>query len=460
MIQIKCGLEVHCYLNMEHSRQKLFCGCAIQQDAKPNSNTCPVCTAMPGSKPMAPNKEAMDKILAIALMLDCKPNHNLIFQRKHYSWPDLPSGYQRTMSGSYAVPVGEHGTFLGIGITEVHLEEDPARWDPDTGTVDYNRSGLPLAEIVTEPEFTSPEQVKTWLKHLMTTLSYIKAVDKDAGIKADVNVSIPPAYGRVEIKNVNSFTAVVKALEYEAERQQQEIKQGKVIEQQTRAWNDTLGKTVFMRSKEQAMDYMFIPDPDLAIVKVDSAWLKKIEAALPEKPQQKVQKYQKHYKLDKEHAEIIASDINLAVLYEKVAMKVDPILAAQWLRRELLRVMHYNDVDYDQLKIDETHLIELLTMVQKKEITETVAKKILEQLMEKPFSPQQHVEKEGLKMVADTGQLEQFCKQAMKDNPKAVEDYKRGEENALNFVVGSVMKMSRGKASAAEVKEILKKLLR
>ena len=250
MVQCKIGLEVHGYLNVQN-REKLFCRCAIAHEAEPNTHICPVCTAQPGCKPMTANAEAVEKILAIALMLDCTVNKKLLFQRKHYSWPDLPSGYQRTMSGSYATPVGEHGKFLDIGITEVHLEEDPARWDPETGCVDYNRSGFPLVEIVTDPEFTNPEQVRDWLKALVKTLAYIKAIDADAGIKADVNISIGPKFERVEVKNVNSFSSIVAAIQYEFKRQGEEVAAGKPIPMQTRAWSDATGENEVMRSKKQ-----------------------------------------------------------------------------------------------------------------------------------------------------------------------------------------------------------------
>lgn len=453
------GVEVHGYLQVQN-REKLFCRCAIAHEAPPNTNICPVCTAQPGCKPMRPNAEAVEKILAIALMLDCTVNKKLLFQRKHYSWPDLPSGYQRTMSGSYATPVGEHGKFLGIDITEVHLEEDPARWDPETGCVDYNRSGFPLVEIVTEPEFTSPEHVRDWLKALVKTLAYIKAIDADAGIKADVNISIAPKFERVEVKNVNSFSSIVAAIQYEFRRQGEEVAAGKPIPMQTRAWSDAVGKTEFMRSKEQAMDYMFIPDPDLPIIPVHDLQLKAIAATLPEKPHEKSARYVAEHKIDKVDADILASDLSLAVLYEKVAAEIDPMLAVRWLRHEVMRAVNDRGVDLDALELDEQHLIELLQMVEEKQITDTVAKKMLKELLEKPFSPKEYVKQHGLGRVEDKGQLESWCKAAIAENVKAVADYRKGEEKALDFLMGKVMRASRGAASADETKAMLRKLLK
>src|SRR3989338_5428058 len=220
----KIGLEIHGYIQ---TNEKLFCNCKAIHGAKvtsPNTNICPICTAQPGSKPMLPNSVALNKIIGIALILNCKVNNNLNFQRKHYSWPDLPKGYQNTISGAHAIPNAQDGKFLGIKIKECHLEEDPAAWNPKTGQIDYNRSGSPLIEIVTEPEFNSSEQITDWLKQLKANLSYIKAIDKSAGLKADVNISLPEKNGvRIEIKNVNSIKNIQKAVEYEIQRQSRDV---------------------------------------------------------------------------------------------------------------------------------------------------------------------------------------------------------------------------------------------
>ena len=457
MGSVKIGLETHGYLHMS-SHAKLFCDCKLG-DAQPNTNICPICTGMPGSKPMLPNEEAMDKIISIAGMLDCKINKRLLFQRKHYDWPDMPTGYQRTMSGSYSVPVGENGSFLGIGISDVHLEEDPARWQPETGYVDFNRSGYPLVEIVTKPEFKSSEQVREWLKRLMTTLSYIKAIDPDVGVKSDVNVSVAPNFQRVEVKNVNSFRSILKTIEYEIRRQEREVREGRKIAQETRAWNEQTGVTVFMRSKEHAMDYMYIPEPDLAVINVSDKYIKGITDKLPEKPAAKVEKYVKKLKIDRIDAEVLSSEILLAELFEKVSREISPVLAARWLRRELLRVLNYNKKELHELEADEKHIIQLLKLVETKKITDEVAKKILEKLVEKPFDVDKHVKKEKLAAVSDKGVLEQYCKEAVAENKQAVDDYKAGNEKALNFVVGAVMRKSKGKASPQQVNEILKKLI-
>ena len=454
MPEIKIGLEVHGYL-APANRTKLFCDDTIELDAPPNTTICPICTGQPGSKPMLPNKDALDIILLISLLLNCTTNKRLLFQRKHYSWPDMPNNFQRTMSGTYSVPVGEHGKFLGIGIREVHLEEDPARWDPVTGFVDYNRSGYPLVEIVTEPDFTSVDQLREWLKNLITALSYIKAIDRQAGIKADVNVSIGPEFTRVEVKNINSFRAIVDAAAYEVARQGQE----KDRSQHTRAWDSSTGSTVFMRGKEGAEDYMFIPEPDLPAIPVTAQWLSQLRAGLPETPEAKIQRYVKELKIDPVDAKIIAYDLFVAELFEKTAKLVSPVLAARWTRRELLRVLNDTKIELEDSPVTPAHFAELLEHVARNELTPGVARKLLSELVQKPFDVKAHVEKEGLHAVADESELEKLAEQAIAENPGVVSDYKSGREEAVNFLVGKVMRATNGRAQAGQVKKILKQLL-
>jgi len=455
MADIKIGLEIHGYIDVTH---KLFCNCKIDHDSEANTTICPRCTGQPGSKPMLTNKDAIDKAVAIALMMNCEVNEKLIFQRKHYSWPDMPTGFQRTMSGSYSVPVGEHGSFRGIRIEGCHLEEDPARWDPETGKVDYNRSGYPLIEIVTKPDFESIEQVGEWLKALVTALSYIAAIHKQAGIKSDVNVSIKPKFERVEIKNVNSISSILEALKSEIERQKVEVAAGNRIPQQTRTWSDEANETLFMRSKETAQDYMFIPEPDVPVVIIDEDRLNSIQNMIPESPDVKKQKLIS-IGLAAEDATVLSNEFVLVNLFEKISKEVDPKLAGKWLRREVVRVANYNKQELEDILIDETHLIQLLKLIENGDITENVGQKILEKLMAKPFDVNEYVEKEGLKTNSDSGELEMFCSEVINDQPKAVEDYKGGNEQSLNFLIGQVMRKTRGTAKPDVVKAAFKKLL-
>lgn len=466
----KIGLEIHGYLKTE---EKLFCNCKAirhskKKEIKPNTNICPICTGYPGSKPMLPNGEAIKKVLQIGLMLNCKintieNNKKLVWNRKHYDWPDLPKGYQNTISGAYSVPVMENGKFESIRIRECHLEEDPASWDPKTGLIDYNRSGLPLIEIVTEPDFKNAKDVEIWLKELLLTLSYIKAVDKNAGIKADVNVSTggdKPVgnqksknkranWGeRVEIKNVSSIKDITNAINYEIERQKKEK-----TNRETRRYNKNNGKTILMRKKETQSDYRFIPDPDLPVIKIKNKEVKQIGKNLPETPKEKLDKLRKKHKINKEQAEILRRNFELVEFFEKVAKRIKPEFALDWVIIELQRVLNYNNTSLDKVNINPEHFIKLLKLVKKRKITPRQAKKTLNKFVPKSFSPKLK------KKIVNKSKIEKIVKKILKENRKALEDYKSGNKQALNFLIGQAMKESKGRADINKVKEILKKSL-
>jgi aspartyl-tRNA(Asn)/glutamyl-tRNA(Gln) amidotransferase subunit B len=348
------------------------------------------------------------------------------------------------------------------------MEEDPASLVyPGTMSnsafvlIDYNRSGNPLVEVVTEPDMASPDEAREFMKKLITILSYLQIFDVDSGIiKADANVSIKESgYIRAEIKNITGFKEIERALNYEVTRQKKEAKEGKKLVQETRAWDPDLGITRSLRTKETEADYGYIIDPDLVSIDITESWLKDIKSKMPELSHQKVKRFIEQHKISKLDAEVIAADRLLAELYEKVAEEVDPILAAKWLRRELVRVLNYNKKEIKDLVIDEKHLIELLTLVDSKKITETTAQRIMEKLIESPFDVKEYVKKENLKVVADTSVLETYCKEAIANNPKAVEEYKQGNEKSLNFLIGQVMKKTKGTASPKEVNDLMKKLV-
>jgi aspartyl-tRNA(Asn)/glutamyl-tRNA(Gln) amidotransferase subunit B len=297
---------------------------------------------------MGVNGEAVRKMVEVALVLGSRiSSKDLVWQRKHYSWADLPKGYQTTISGAHAVACAVGGKFRGINITEAHLEEDPAQWNPDSGKINYNRSGLPLIEIVTEPEFSSAEQVVDWLKALVLSLSYIKAVRKNAGIKVDVNVS---TYGeRVEMKNLNSLEKIRKAIEYEVQRQVElrnqtsGVRFQKLLERETRMFDEKLGKTVKMRSKEGAADYRFIPDPDLPVLRIDKKLVAEVRAGLPEMPEVKLERLLKKYKVGEKDARILTGNLELVEFFEKlVEFGIDAKRYMSWITIELLRVLNYN----------------------------------------------------------------------------------------------------------------------
>jgi len=465
--EIVIGLEVHAEID---TKTKLFCSCPTHGSEEPNTRTCPTCLGMPGSKPVL-NKKAVEFALKLCLALNCKISPELIFSRKSYFYPDMAKNYQISQ---YEIPLGKNGKLKlrdgkEVGIIRVHLEEDPASLIHPAGMkesqyvfVDYNRSGNPLVEIVTEPDLESPDEARDFMKQLITVLNYLEIFDINEGIiKADANISIKESsYTRVEIKNITGFKEIEKALVYEVSRQKEYTKQHKKIEQETRAWDSEKGVTFTLRKKETEEDYGYIIDTDLTIVEITDRWVKEIKKEMPELAQDKVKKFVDKHKIKKEDAEILAAEKELAEMFEKVAEEINPVLAAKWLRRELVRVLNYNKKELHEVEIDEKHIIQLLKLVENKKITDNVASKLLEKLIEKPFDVNDYVKKEKLEAVSDVSELEKYCKEAIQENPQAIEDYKKGEKKALNYIVGKVMAKTRGKATPKEVNDIILGLIR
>jgi aspartyl-tRNA(Asn)/glutamyl-tRNA(Gln) amidotransferase subunit B len=455
--KLKIGLEIHGYIS---TNEKLFCECkairhATKKQILPNTQICPICTGSPGSKPMLPNEQALNKAIEIALILNCnvniiENNKKIIWQRKHYDWPDLPKGYQLTQSGSHSIPLAESGIFQNIRIRELHLEEDPASWNPNTGAIDYNRSGLALIEIVTEPDFKSKEQVEDWLKSLVLTLSYIKALDKNAGIKADVNISTLNRE-RVEIKNISSIENIKKTIDYEILRQKKELPT-----RETRRFDETSNKTISMRTKEQAQDYRFIPDPDLPVIEITKKQINEIKKQIPETPQEKLEKLIKTHKIKKEDAQILSKNLEIVEFFEKVSKKIPAEFALPWITIELLRILNYNKKTLEEVDIKEEHFIELLSLVKTKKITQLKAKQILNEFIPKSFSVKSKLK--DFEKISDSG-IEKICKKIIKENQKAVSDYKNGEKKALNFLIGQVMKHSEKRADFNYAKKMILKYL-
>ena len=451
---VKIGLEIHGYLN---TKEKLFCNCKAIHGAKfskPNTNICPVCTGQPGAKPMLPNKEAINKAIQICLILSCKINSKFVWQRKHYDWPDLPKGYQNTISGNYAIPVGEKGKFLGIKITEAHLEEDPASWNPQTGEIDYNKSGYPLIEIVTEPDFTSSEEVIEWLKQLIETLKYIKIIDKSLGIKVDVNVSIKNGK-RVEMKNINSLRNIKAAINYEIQRQKKELP----TIQETRMFDENKGITIKMRTKESTEDYRFISEPDLPVIKLEKLRIEKIKKSLPETPHKKIKKLVKKHKIEEKYAKILTKNLDIVEFFEKVVEKTNPKLAIRWVTGELLSVLNYSKKELDDANIKVEGFIGLLKNIEKNIITELNAKDILRSWTKKTPTTWKLQFKDSIK-ITERIEIKKIVEKVIKENKKPVQDYKQGKKEALNFLLGQVMRHSKKRADYKTTKEILEKFLK
>ncbi len=448
------GFEIHEQVN---TPTKLFCDCpTTYREVEPNANICEVCTGMPGSKPFPVNQDAIDAAIEIAMMLNCEIIKDPIYvQRKHYNYPDLPSGYQRT-----SLPIGKNGNLLGVGIWEVHLEEDPGKYDPVTGKVDYNRSGVPLVEIVTAPEIYSAKDGRNFMRELVKVLSYTGKVRTEGGtMRMDTNISLEGGK-RVEIKNINSVRGAYKALKFEITRQKNLMKRGKKVKQETRAFIETSMITKAMRAKEEADDYRYIPDPDIPPLLVFDEKIEGIKGIMQEAPHLKEERFVKDYGVKADDANILASELELANAFERIAKEIDSKYAANWIRDELKRVLLYNKKTFKESGIRHKHIIDLLNMVQSGEITAKTGQKVIEIMGEKPSSPKKIVEELGLGKITKNDVLETAVEEAIKENPKAVDEYLGGKEEVLNYVVGQVMRKTKGRADPATILEILKDTLK
>ncbi|MEM4244642.1 MAG: Asp-tRNA(Asn)/Glu-tRNA(Gln) amidotransferase subunit GatB [Candidatus Nanoarchaeia archaeon] len=451
MVKVMIGLEIHVQLN---TRTKIFCSCPNSVSDEPNTLVCDICLGMPGSKPSF-NKEVLMQALKVALALNCKVNSSMFFSRKSYFYPDMPKNFQITQ---FEVPLAENGELEGVRVKRVHMEEDPGRLVHSAALtlVDYNRSGVPLLEIVTEPDFKSPEQVRDWLNKLITILEYLNVYYRasEASLRADANISIDGGE-RVEIKNIGGVKDIERALNFEVERQQKER-----AVRETRGWDSDKGVTISLRRKETEEDYGYIFEPDLTEFEISEDLIDDIRSKLPELASKRANRFIENYKIDATDAHVLTQDILIAELFEKVAKKIDPVLAARWLRRDLLKLLNYNKKTLKDLEIDESHIIDLLSLVESKQISDAVAKDIMIKLMEGPFDVKEYVKENNLLMVSDASDLEVICDEVIRENPRAVEDYKSGRKEALNFLFGIVVKKTGGRADPNVVRKLLEKKIR
>ena len=444
-----CGLEIHVQLN---TNSKLFCSCPTNyQSAANNTNICPVCLNQPGAKPYPPNQAALDNAIKVALMLGCEISDEIIyFMRKHYDYPDLSSGYQRT-----SVPVGIKGELNGVRIHEIHVEEDPGQYKPDRGTVDFNRSGIPLIEIVTEPDMKSPEEARSFLNELIRVLEYSGSARGEGTMRADVNISIEGGK-RAEVKNVNSIKGAYKVLKFELIRQKNILRRGGEVQQETRAYLESQMITVPMRLKEDADDYRYIPDPDLPPLKIDPAHVEEIRENMPEPAHLKTARFVEEYGIDEADAKVLTSELELADAFEEVCKEVDPNTAARLMRDELKRVLHYNKIRYAESKITPSDIVELINLIESKQVTPEAAHKLIEQMPNNDKTPTEIGKEMDIIGVVEDDAIAQAIDQVINENPNAVEDYKNGKENAVNFLVGQVMRLTRGKANAGETNKMIR----
>ncbi|MBI4399856.1 Asp-tRNA(Asn)/Glu-tRNA(Gln) amidotransferase subunit GatB [Candidatus Micrarchaeota archaeon] len=448
------GLEIHVQLK---TKSKLFCKCsATYRDVEQNSNICPICTSQPGSKPMAITRRALENLLKIGLALNCKIkiDERIYIQRKHYFYPDLPSNYQRT-----SLPIAYDGMVSNIRIRELHIEEDPGRYELRKGLVDYNRSGVPLVEIVTDPDLRSPEEARMFLEELQAITGYLDATREEPGsMRIDANISLEGG-NRVEVKNINSYKGVYTALKYEIIRQGNLVQKGLKVEQETRHFDEAQGITLGSRKKESVADYRYIPDPDLPPILVTESLVTGIRNTIPELPRDKARRLVKQFRIKEEDAWILVSEKEVADLFEELAKEIDPQACASWLRGPLKKQLNYRNLLLKDSGLSKQHIKELIQMYVKNEITDKIADELLISLFKESKSPRKMAEELGLKTISNVNEIEEIVKKIIKESPKAVEDYSNGEEKALHFLSGKVMKETKGRASPEIVRDLLKKLV-
>ena len=467
------GLEVHVELA---TKTKIFCGCSTAFGGAPNTHTCPVCTGMPGSLPVL-NKQVVEYAVAVGLATNCQITQYCKFDRKNYFYPDNPQNYQ--ISQLY-LPICRNGhvdieTEQGkkaIGIHEIHMEEDAGKlihdeWE-DCSLVDYNRSGVPLIEIVSEPDMRSAEEVIAYLEKLRMTVQYLGASDcklNEGSMRADVNLSVREVgakeFGtRTEMKNLNSFKAITHAIEGERERQIELLESGKEVVQETRRWDDAKEYSYAMRSKEDAQDYRYFPDPDLVPVYISDEWLAAIRDKQPEFREAKMARYKEEFDIPEYDIGIITDSKHMADLFEEtVAICKQPKKVSNWLMGETLRLLKEKSMDPEDIRFSPENLAKLICLVDAKAINSSVAKEVFEIMFEQDVDPEHYVEEKGLKTVNDEGALRKTIEEVIAANPQSVEDYHNGKDRAIGFLVGQTMKAMKGKADPALVNQILKELL-
>ncbi|MBQ3163028.1 MAG: Asp-tRNA(Asn)/Glu-tRNA(Gln) amidotransferase subunit GatB [Lachnospiraceae bacterium] len=467
------GLEVHVELA---TKTKIFCGCSTEFGGAPNSHTCPVCTGMPGSLPVL-NKKVVEYAVAVGLATNCHITQYCKFDRKNYFYPDNPQNYQ--ISQLY-LPICRNGHVIidtekgtkAIGIHEIHMEEDAGKMnhdeDADCSLVDYNRSGVPLIEIVSEPDMRNAKEVIAFLEKLRMLIQYLGASDcklNEGSMRADVNLSVRELGAkelgtRTEMKNLNSFRSITRAIEAERARQIELLDSGQNVIQETRRWDENKEESYTMRSKEDAQDYRYFPDPDLAPIYISGEWIEDIRSRQPEFKEAKMARYREEFDIPEYDIGIITDSKHMADLFEQTtAICKQPKKVSNWLMGETLRLLKEKSMDPEDIIFSPVNLAKLIKLVDTKAITGTVAKVVFEIMFEKDINPKDYVKENGLMTVNDEGELRKTIEEVIANNPKSVEDYHNGKEKAIGFLVGQTMKAMKGKADAGRVNQILQELL-
>ena len=471
--EVVIGLEVHVELA---TKTKIFCGCSTAFGGAPNTHTCPVCTGMPGSLPVL-NKQVVEYAMAVGLATGCSITRRCKFDRKNYFYPDNPQNYQisqlyQPICRDGGVEIETSGGKKTIGIHEIHMEEDAGKlihdeWG-DCSLVDYNRSGVPLIEIVSEPDMRPAEEVIAYLEKLRMIIQYLGASDcklNEGSMRADVNLSVREAGTgqlgtRTEMKNLNSFKAIARAIEHEKNRQADLLEEGKKVVQETRRWDDAREFSYAMRSKEDAQDYRYFPEPDLPPLVISDAWINEVKARQPELRTEKMARYRKEYGLPDYDTEIITGSKHLADLFEAAAKLCGkPKKVSNWLMGETMRLLKEQEMEPEELTFSPANLAKLVALTEAGSINSTVAKEVFEKIFHEDIDPDSYVQEHGLKTVNDEGALRAAVERVIQENPQSVADYRNGKEKAIGFLVGQAMKAMKGKANPGLVKQILKELL-
>lgn len=473
------GLEVHAQLA---TKSKIFCGCSTEFGAEPNLHTCPVCLGLPGSLPVL-NRQTVDFAIKAGLALNCEIAPFSKFDRKNYYYPDLPKGYQISQydlpicQNGYVDVLRDDGTEFRVRIKRIHLEEDAGKLVHGTGAniiesnaafVDLNRAGTGLIEIVTEPDLHSPAEARAYLTMLKSILEYIEVSDcnmEEGSLRVDANVSIMPTGSavlgtRAELKNMNSFRALERALEYEVERQASVLGSGGKVIQETRTWDEKSGETRSMRSKEEAQDYRYFPEPDLVPLVVDAEWVERIRGTIGELPRAKKERFVREYGLPGYDAEVLTLEKALADFFEEAVTGYhDPKVVSNWVMGDFLRLVKEAGIDYADLKMTGAQLGAMLKLMDEGVISGKLAKTVFEVMFQTGKEPKQIVEEQGLVQISDESALEDVCARVVAANPQAIEDFKAGKDRAVKHLMGQVMKETKGKANPQKVNEILMRKL-
>lgn len=467
--QMVVGLEVHVELS---TKSKIFCSCTTEFGGEPNTHVCPVCSGMPGVLPVL-NKKVVDFAIRAGLATNCEITRYNKFDRKNYFYPDLPKAYQVSqlylpICRNGKVEIDVNGEKKYIGIHEIHMEEDAGKlvhdpWD-DCTLVDYNRCGVPLLEIVSEPDFRSADEVIAYLTKLRETMMYLGVSDckmQEGSMRADVNISVMPVgsskFGtRTEMKNMNSFKAIYKAINYEAQRQIDILEHGGVVTQETRRWDDNKDASFAMRSKENAQDYRYFPEPDLLPIEISEEWIKNTVDNMPELPEAKRARYIKEFGLSEYDASVITAERQIAYIFEDAtAICGKPKEVCNYVMGELMRLMSETGTLAEELEMDPKKIAEIIELVAEGKINRTAAKEVFEAVFKENAEPKKYIEEHDLVMVDNSDEVEAIITQVINDNPKSIEDLKSGKAKARGFLVGQTMKALKGKANPQTVNKIL-----